>query len=43
MTSVAKQIGNAVPPLLARRLAEALASALDEVPAGSTEDERAAA
>lgn len=29
MTSVARQIGNAVPPLLARRIAEALAEALD--------------
>jgi DNA (cytosine-5)-methyltransferase 1 len=29
MTSVARQIGNAVPPLLARRLADALAIALD--------------
>jgi DNA (cytosine-5)-methyltransferase 1 len=29
MTSVAKQIGNAVPPLLARRIAEALADHLD--------------
>ena len=31
MTSVARQLGNAVPPLLARRLAEALAEALDEL------------
>lgn len=30
MTSVAKQIGNAVPPVLAQRIAEALARALDE-------------
>ena len=29
MTSVARQIGNAVPPLLARRIAEALSEALD--------------
>jgi DNA (cytosine-5)-methyltransferase 1 len=29
MTSVARQVGNAVPPLLARRLSEALAGALD--------------
>ena len=29
MTSVARQIGNAVPPLLARRIGEALASQLD--------------
>jgi DNA (cytosine-5)-methyltransferase 1 len=30
MTSVARQIGNAVPPLLARRIAEAVAAKLDE-------------
>jgi len=30
MSSVARQIGNAVPPLLARRIAEALAARLDE-------------
>jgi DNA (cytosine-5)-methyltransferase 1 len=30
MTSVAKQIGNAVPPLLARRIAEALAESFSE-------------
>jgi len=29
MSSVARQIGNAVPPLLARRIAEALAVHLD--------------
>lgn len=29
MTSVARQVGNAVPPLLARRIAEALATDLD--------------
>jgi site-specific DNA-cytosine methylase len=28
MSSVARQVGNAVPPLLARRIAEALAGAL---------------
>lgn len=30
MTTVAKQVGNAVPPQLARTLAEALAVALDD-------------
>jgi DNA (cytosine-5)-methyltransferase 1 len=35
MTSIARQVGNAVPPLLARRIAEALAVALDE--SGSAE------
>jgi DNA (cytosine-5)-methyltransferase 1 len=29
MTSIARQVGNAVPPLLARRVAEALGAALD--------------
>ena len=29
MTAVARQIGNAVPPLMAQRLAEAIAAALD--------------
>lgn len=33
MTSVARQIGNAVPPLLARQIAEALGEALDSRPA----------
>jgi DNA (cytosine-5)-methyltransferase 1 len=36
MTSVARQIGNAVPPLLAREIAEAVATALDEVRAASS-------
>jgi site-specific DNA-cytosine methylase len=31
MTSVARQIGNAVPPLLARHIARVLAQTLDEV------------
>jgi DNA (cytosine-5)-methyltransferase 1 len=35
MSSVARQIGNAVPPLLARRIAEALAAQLD----GEAEDD----
>ena len=35
MTSVARQIGNAVPPLLARRIAESLALALDAERAGA--------
>ena len=39
-TEVAKQIGNAVPPLLAQRIAEAVAFALDR--AGCTVDEAAA-
>jgi DNA (cytosine-5)-methyltransferase 1 len=30
MTSIARQVGNAVPPLLARRIADCLASALDD-------------
>jgi DNA (cytosine-5)-methyltransferase 1 len=29
MTSIARQVGNAVPPLLARRIAQTLADALD--------------
>jgi DNA (cytosine-5)-methyltransferase 1 len=33
MSSIARQVGNAVPPLLARRIAEALAAALAEVTA----------
>lgn len=41
MTAIARQIGNAVPPLLARRIAEALAAALDD--AGSTSCRPAAA
>ncbi len=35
MTSIAKQIGNAVPPLLAQRLAESLADQLDSAGAES--------
>jgi DNA (cytosine-5)-methyltransferase 1 len=35
MTAVARQVGNAVPPLMAQRLAEAIASALD---AGASAD-----
>jgi len=35
MTSVARQIGNAVPPLLARRIAEACAEVLDEISPGT--------
>ena len=31
MTAIAKQIGNAVPPLLARSLAESIANHLDAV------------
>ena len=37
MTSVARQIGNAVPPLLARRIAETLAVHLDAAAGGSGE------
>jgi len=36
MTSIARQIGNAVPPLLARRIADALAVALVAQPASET-------
>ncbi|HVX33153.1 MAG TPA: DNA cytosine methyltransferase, partial [Solirubrobacterales bacterium] len=32
MSSVARQVGNAVPPLLARRIAESLAASLDSKP-----------
>ncbi len=32
MSSVARQVGNAVPPLLARRIAESLAAALGTIP-----------
>jgi DNA (cytosine-5)-methyltransferase 1 len=37
MTTVAKQVGNAVPPLLARTLADALADALDAAGDGTAE------
>jgi site-specific DNA-cytosine methylase len=40
MTSVARQIGNAVPPLLARRIAEALVVHLDAVLGQLDEGER---
>jgi DNA (cytosine-5)-methyltransferase 1 len=36
MTSVARQVGNAVPPLLAQRIAESVAVQLDLVQAGHT-------
>jgi DNA (cytosine-5)-methyltransferase 1 len=39
MTSVAKQIGNAVPPLLAARLGECLAACLDELQAEPAEEQ----
>jgi DNA (cytosine-5)-methyltransferase 1 len=42
MTTVAKQVGNAVPPLLARTLAAALAAALDEAGAERTAEAVAA-
>jgi len=32
MSSIARQVGNAVPPLLARRIAESLAASLRAVP-----------
>jgi DNA (cytosine-5)-methyltransferase 1 len=38
MTEIAKQVGNAVPPLLARRISEALAAALDAARAASSGD-----
>jgi DNA (cytosine-5)-methyltransferase 1 len=41
MTSVARQIGNAVPPLLARRIAEAVAVHLDSALDQPVEDEPA--
>lgn len=37
MTSIARQVGNAVPPLLARRIADALAAALDDRGAATVE------
>lgn len=40
MTSVARQVGNAVPPLLARRIAEALAVHLDAQVGRSEEEAR---
>lgn len=42
MTAVARQIGNAVPPLMARRLADAIASALDAADHGAEDLELAA-
>jgi DNA (cytosine-5)-methyltransferase 1 len=42
MTTVAKQVGNAVPPLLAQRLAEAVAALLDADSAAPTAEIRAA-
>lgn len=42
MTSVAKQVGNAVPPLLAQMLATAVAAQLDKSAASSMSAERAA-
>jgi DNA (cytosine-5)-methyltransferase 1 len=42
MTSVARQVGNAVPPLLARRVAEALAEAMDLATEGGRDETRAA-
>jgi DNA (cytosine-5)-methyltransferase 1 len=42
MTSVARQVGNAVPCLLAQRIAEALADALDAAPAQFDRGERVA-
>ena len=43
MTSVARQVGNAVPPLLARRIAEALLRLLDGSPAPPARVARVAA
>jgi DNA (cytosine-5)-methyltransferase 1 len=43
MTSVARQIGNAVPPLLAQRIAESLAVAFDQEELGTGADSAIAA
>jgi len=42
MTTVAKQVGNAVPPLLARTLAKSLAALLDQDHDATTSDAVAA-